>query len=159
MVKRGVGPQTGVVTGFASGRECGCDVVHRRLRIVVIRLMARDAGGSGQVVIVVDVTIRTCPRRNGVTAREREPGGAVIERGVEPGAGAVALFAGLREIRGDVIGIGRSLEILQVAAHAGRGVEVVVVVDMAIGAGTRRDGVQSGERESGAVVIEGGIEP
>ena len=159
VVKRGVGPQTGVVTAFASGRECGCDVVHGRLRIVVIRLMARDAGGGGQVVIVVDVTIGTGTRRHGVTAGEREPGAVVIERGVEPGASAVALFAGLREIRGDVIGIGGSLEILQVAAHAGRGVEVVVVVDMAVGAGARRNGVQAGEREPGAVVIERGIEP
>ena len=159
VVKRGVGPETGVVTAFASGRECGCDVIHRRLRIIVIRLMARDAGGGGQVVIVVDVTIRTCPRRNGVTAREREPGGAVIERGVEPGTRGVALVASLREIRRDVIRVGRSLVVLQVATHAGRCIEVVVVVDVAIGAGPRRNGVQSGERETGAVVIEGGIEP
>ena len=48
-------------------------------------------------------------------------------------------------------------KILQVAAHAGRGVEVVVVVDMAIGAGARRNGVQASERESGAVVVERSI--
>ena len=91
--------------------NAGCNVIHGRLRIVLlIRLMARDAGGGGQVVIVVDVTVGTGTWRHGVTAGEREPRAVVIKGGVEPGASAVALFAGLWEIRSDVIGIGGSLE-------------------------------------------------
>ena len=71
----------------------------------------------------------------------------------------MALVAGLREIRADVIGIRRSLVVLQVTAHAGRGIEAVVVVDVAIGASPRRNRVQSSKGEPGAVVIERGIEP
>src|SRR6201993_2196421 len=147
------------MTRIASRRERGRHVVHRSGRIVVIRLVAGDASGGSQIVIIVDVAIGTGSRRHGVTAGEREPGRAVVKRGIEPGAGAVALVAGLREIRADVIGIGRSLVILQVARNAGRAVQAVVVVDVAIGAGARRNRVQSGQRESGAVVVKRGIEP
>ena len=44
------------------------------------------------------MAIGTGARRHGVSARERETGAVVIERGVEPGTGAVTLVAGLREI-------------------------------------------------------------
>jgi len=46
----------------------------------------------------------------------------------------VALLAGLRESGRHVVGIGGSLIILQVAGNAGRAGEVVIVVDVAIGA-------------------------
>jgi len=71
----------------------------------------------------------------------------------------VTLVAGLREVRRHVVGIGSSLIVLQVAGRAGRAVQVVVVIDVAVGAGAGRDRVQSGKREPGAVVIEGGIKP
>jgi hypothetical protein len=58
-----------------------------------------------------------------------------------------------------VIGVRCSLEILQVARHAGRAVQVVVVVDVTIGAGARWDGMQSGERKPGAVVVELRVHP
>ena len=94
-----------------------------------------------------------------MTAAQREPGSAVVKRGIEPGAGGVALVAGLREIRADVIGIGRSLVVLQVARNAGVRVQVVIVVDVAVGAGARRDRVQCRSAGSRAVVIKRGIEP
>jgi len=132
---------------------------HRRRRVGVIRLVARVAQDAGHVVIVVNVTIRTCARRDGVRTSQRESSSAVIKRGIEPGACAVALVAGLREVRRDVIRIRRSLEVLQVTAHAGGGVEAVVVVDVAIGAGARRHGVQPGEREAGAGMVERRVQP
>ena len=48
--------------------------------------------------------------------------------------GAVALLAGLREVRLHVVRIRRALEILQVAAHAGRirAGQVVVVIHVAL---------------------------
>ena len=81
--------------------------------------MACDAGVAGEVVIVVDVTIGAGARRHGMHSGEGKPSAVVVEFRVHPVAGAVALLAGLGEIRGDVVGIGGSLEILQVARHAG----------------------------------------
>ena len=60
------------------------------------------------------------PRRNGVHAREEESGRVVVERCIRPGNGVVTLIAGLREAGGHVIGIRRSLVILQVTGNAGR---------------------------------------
>jgi len=58
-----------------------------------------------------------------------------------------------------VIRISRSLIVLQVTTGAGRGRQVVVVVRVAIGTLTRRDGVQAGKREGCGVVVERRIRP
>ena len=121
--------------------------------------MASDAGRAGQVVIVIDVAIGAGARRDRVQAGEREPGGVVIKRGIQPGAGAMALVASLWEVRGDVIRIGRALIALEMAGHTLCTVQGVVIVNVAIGAGARRDCVQAGERESGAVVVERSVHP
>jgi len=71
----------------------------------------------------------------------------------------VAEITTLREGGGDVIRIGGRLEILQVAIHASRAGEVVVVVDMAIGALPRRHGVAGGQGKSDGAVIELGVQP
>ena len=59
---------------------------------------------------------------------------AVVERGSTPGDCAVTLLAGLRESALHVIGVGGSLKVLKVATHARAIGDVVVVVDMALGA-------------------------
>ena len=112
-----------------------------------------------QRVVVVHVTIRAGAWRHRMQSGEREPGRVVVEGRVGPVAGAMALVAGLREIRGDVIGIRGALEILQVAGNAGIAVQVVIVVHVTIGAGPRWHGVHSGEREPGAVMVELRIHP
>src|SRR5215471_10359192 len=66
----------------------------------------------------------------------------------------MALLASLREVRRYMVGIGSSLEILQVTGDASGGTQVVVVIDVAIGALPRRNSVHSGERKPGAVVVE-----
>ena len=60
----------------------------------------------------------------------------------------MALIAALREVRRHVIGIRRALVILQVAGDASGAREVVIVVDVAIGALPRRNRVHAGQRES-----------
>ena len=45
------------------------------------------------------------------------------------------------------------------AGHARRAAQVVIVVDVAIGTGTRRYSVQAGEREPRGCVVEGCVHP
>ena len=159
VIESGVGPENRVVARFTSGRE-GCrNVVHRSCRVVVVGLVARDARRSRQVVVVIDVAIGASARRNRMGTAQREPGGVVIESSIEPRARAVALVASLREVRRDVVRVRRALIILQVTAYASCRIQAVVIVDVAIGTGTRRYGVQSGKRESRAVVIECRVHP
>ena len=112
VVKLAIGPLNGVVAGIASRREPRSGVRYGCGRIVVIRLVARHASFARQVVIIVDVAIRTYPGRNCVRAGEGEPGAGVVEGRVHPVRRVVTRIAGLREIRGDVIRIGGSLKIL-----------------------------------------------
>ena len=130
VVEGRIGPEHGVVAGFAGRREAR--MRHRRGRVVVIGLMARHTRGAGQVVVIVDVAIRTLPRRGRVRPGQREPRAVVVERRVQPGRGAVAGIASLREVRRHVIRIRRALVILQVTGDARRAVQRVVVVNVAV---------------------------
>jgi hypothetical protein len=68
----------------------------------------------------------------------------VIERRRLPGRRVVAGIAGLRESCRNMVRIGGSLKILQMTGDArGRG-QVVVVIDMAIRALPRRNGMRAG---------------
>ena len=71
----------------------------------------------------------------------------------------MALIAGLGKTRRYVIRIARSLIVLQMATDAGRGGQVVVVVDVAIGTLPWWNGVQAGKRKRRGVVVEGSIRP
>jgi hypothetical protein len=71
----------------------------------------------------------------------------------------VAEITSLGEGGGDVIRIGGRLIILEMAIYASRAGEVVVVVDMAIGALPRRHGVAGGQRKPDGTVIELGVQP
>ena len=112
VVEFAVGPKHGVMAALARRGEVRGHVVHRAECRVVVGLMAADAGSSGDVVVVVDVAVRTLPRRHRVRTAQREPGGAVVEGCIQPTGGAVTLLAGLREVRRHVIRIRRALEIL-----------------------------------------------
>ena len=58
VVELAVGPQDRVVTTLTCRRKTQSDVVNRRFRVVVIRLVARDAGRASQLVVVVDMAQR-----------------------------------------------------------------------------------------------------
>ena len=55
MIKRALAPSHGVVADFAGCGKTQLNVIHRRQRIAVVRLMASHAGCAGQVVVVIDV--------------------------------------------------------------------------------------------------------
>src|SRR5438270_5951601 len=73
VIELAVGPGHSVVTLRARGWETG--MRNRRGRRVVVGLVAAHAGGRGDVVVVVDVTIRTLPRWHGMRTGQNESGG------------------------------------------------------------------------------------
>ena len=79
-----------------------------------------------------------------MTSRQWETGAAVIEDGICPRTRVVALITCLRKAGCNVIGVSGSLIVLQMARHAGRARQAVVIVDMAVDALPRWDGVQAG---------------
>src|SRR5262252_5009774 len=96
--------------------------------VLIILGMARIAGRvrAVQVVISVHMTLRTL--QGSMRAGERPPRAGMIERRPSPVGCVVALLAGLRKICLHMVGIGRVLEILQMARDATRIGNVVVVV-------------------------------
>ena len=74
VVEGGAGPGRGVVAVLACGWE---ELLLRRVsrvrRVVVVGLVATDARRGGDVVVVVDMTIRALPRRHRMRAGQREP--------------------------------------------------------------------------------------
>ena len=101
------------------------------------------------------MAVDTLSRRYGVHARELKTSGRVVEHSVGPEHRVVARFAGRREADRDVIHRSRRIVIVGLVARDARCVrQVVVVIDVAIGALPRRRSVRSGQRESGAAVIK-----
>ena len=99
------------------------------------------------------------PWGNCVQSGERETRGCVVEGRVHPIRGVVTGIACLREVRGHVIRIGRALKVLEMAGHTRCAAQAVVVVDVAVSAGSRRNCVHSSERETGAGVVKRRVRP
>lgn len=60
-------------------------MIHRGDRVVVVGLVARNASRGREVVIVVDVAIRTLARRHHMASRQREAHSVVVEARIQPG--------------------------------------------------------------------------
>jgi len=112
VIEGAVAPLHRIVASFAGGRECRRNMIHRRLGVVVVGLMAGDARRPGQVVVVVQVAIRALPWRNHMGASQRKAGAVVIEARVQLGRRAVAGVARLRKISSDMVRIVGSLVVL-----------------------------------------------
>jgi len=154
VVERPVGPRRGVMALLASRRQVRGRVRYGRDCVVVVRLVTGDAGRIRDVVVAVDVAIRTLPRRHHVRSGQRERRLRVIEGRRLPCARRVAGFASLGESSRHVIGIRCPLEILQVARHAGRARQVVIPVHVAIGTLPWRHRVLPRQGEVHRAVIE-----
>jgi hypothetical protein len=144
MVEGAVAPGTRVVALLASLRESSLYVAGI-IRGLIILEVARDTSrvGAGQVVVPVDVALQT--RRIYVETSQRPACACMVESSVAPVRGVMALLARLREVGLHVIGIGGSLEVLQMARDA-RGIgQVVVVVDVALRTGRSRMRTRQGE--------------
>lgn len=138
------------------------------LRVAAVR------GADGQGVIIVDMTVSAGIHLTGggqlVRIGQREAGGAVIKGGIQEGNGVMAIRAirrGKRSTGCGVHGIVRSLPAtpvvgvqvaLRVAAIGRLDRQIVVVVDMAIGAGIHFSSgsqlMRIAEREAGGAVIK-----
>jgi len=103
MVELGITPLHRIVAVFARSREA--TMRHRRGRAGKILLVTSNARQSAQGVIVVDVTVGTLPRWDGMSTSERKACRAVIEVCIEPGVGAVAEGAVGGEPCGSVVRI------------------------------------------------------
>ena len=116
--------------------------------------MAADAGSvrTGQIVVVVDMALGAL--HGGVRAAQREAGGGVIEVRTRPRGGVMALLTGLRETRTHVVGIGRALEIFQVAADTRRVRAGQVVVPVHVAAAASQRGMSAHERESSRGMVK-----
>ena len=159
VIERGVGPNRGVVTQLARSWETGCRV--RRVgRACVILLVARVAQRTIQRIVAVDVTVGAQARRNRVRTGQRETCRRMIELAVSPGNRVMAAVACRWEFRSDVVHrSSRSVVVVLMATHAGRAGDVVVAVDVTIGAQPRRHGMRPGQCESCAGVIEFAVRP
>lgn len=151
MVEASTVPGAGIVALLATLRETRLHVIGIG-RFLIIRQVAGNTRRvrAGQVVIPIDVTLRTLETRMG--AGQGESCAGVVKGSATPVGRVVALLTGLREICADVIRVGRGLVILQVASHARRVREVVIVVDVTLRA--LQGGVSARQRESGIRVVE-----
>ena len=147
MIERRGLPGRGVVTNIASLRESAGNVVGIGRALEVFQV-ARDARSGSQVVIVVGVAIGASTRRHRVRARQREVDTGMVKVRRGPARSSVACVASRGEAQCRMIGIVRSLVILHVTACARCVVQRVVSVNVTIGTTARRNGVQSGQRES-----------
>ena len=117
VVKRRTRPIGRAMTALAGCRQAQGNVVDRRLRVVVIRLVARHACRAGQVVVVADVA--QCARSRGMFSGQGETCDRVVECRWLPGHRGVAVLTSLRQVQRNVVQRSQCpLIIRQMACHA-----------------------------------------
>jgi len=140
VIEGGACPRGGVVAVLARSREelrlCGVTGIRR---LIVVGLMASDAGGGQSRVVAVDVAVGAHPWRHGMRTGQREGRVVVIEGRVRPGRSVVTELTSCGESGRRVHGIVRVRVVLLVTRIAQATVQRIVAVDVAIGALTRRN--------------------
>src|ERR1700687_1579386 len=111
------------------------------------------AVGAGEDRIIVRVGVASTANTVGAAVGGGEPG--VIEGSVGPDFSVMASRAGRRERGCSVVRVVGALVIRLVTAVAVGRQSRPVVVDVAVGADTRGDGVRAGQRESRLAVVKG----
>lgn len=154
MVENGACPGRGVVAGLARSRKSCPNVIRICGRQVKGFVATVAIGGRG---FEVAGQMAAGARHGDVEAGQGECGLVVIKRGWYPGGGRMAELARLRETRGDVIGTGRGVEVVQVARDAGCGQSNKHVVHVAGRAGDVD--VEAGQRKWRLRVIEDAPRP
>lgn len=144
VVERGGLPCRGAMAALAGLRKSVLHVIRIRGALEILEV-ARDAGGAGQVVVPVDMTLRA--RGAGVRSGQREANQIVVKRRRRPGGGGVTGLAGLRETELHVVRVLRLLEIRQVATDAGG--RRALIFSAQVAGGTVEGGVRPGKRKSG----------
>jgi len=146
MVERCARPCRCVVASRAGGRENGWRRCMNWIRGGVVVCLVATVAGRGKRGVVV-VYVASGAGYGGMKSGQREGRGAVVKLAVGPQSGVVAELAGRGETYLDVVNRGGcGVVIVQVAGNAccvSAG-QVVVVVDVAIGASTWRNGVRVG---------------
>lgn len=139
------------MTLLAGGRK---PLVRRTVGIVVIGLVTGNASGRGQVEIIVDVTIGARAWRNRVPASQWEPDRVVIEPGIQPVIGGMALVAGSGVSEGHVIGCLGLLEVRRMARITGCGHDLKPAVGRILVTGIAIDcGVRAGQGKAIVVLL------
>jgi hypothetical protein len=149
MVELAIGPHNRVMAGIARQREIGSRVIHRRLGIVVIRLVATHASHGRDVVATGGiVAIHAGARRHQVRSAQGKAGRCVIELAIGPENRVMAGLARRRELRTHVVNRTRSCVVVGSMARdtqrAAQGVPQLSRV--AIRAGAWRHHVRASER-------------
>ena len=172
VIEFAVGPSGDGVAGRAScggGREIRGDVIGNiaaeGLRLVPVGLMAGEAIGGIQRIIVVDVAGSTGRRRGRhVRAGESETGNAMVKRSSVPTLCGVAVGAVCCREGGSGTGMNGGGGLLPfgevatgVSAVRGSDLQTVIVIDVAGGAGNV--GVAIGEQETSRRVVKNGGGP
>ena len=131
--------------------------MRRIIGSAVVGLVAAPAIPAAQAVVAVDMALGAL--QAGMRARQGEPGRRVVKGGAGPvkSRGSMANGAVLREAGGFVRRVGGSVEVVLVAAPAGRAAQSVVIIDVARGA--LLGGVEAHQGEARGGVVKGGAVP
>lgn len=112
VIERRWNPRCRVVAHVALLRESRLNVVRAGRSVEIIQVTG-GAGSAVQAVVAVHMALRTLQWN--VRAGQREAGGCMIESRIRPGNCRVTRITGLRESGLCVIGVSRSLIVLQMA--------------------------------------------